>query len=688
MISQRIWRLTLAALGLLHAWLAVSISDWQGTTADEIAHVASGHAYWTENDYRLQSENGQLPQRLAALPLVVSQAFTFPDLSPSAGPHTRAWKNADAWGLGGDFFFTTRNNPETILYLARAMIALFGGLTVWLIGDWSRRLFGTEAGLVSAALAAISPTLLAHAGLATSDTAGAAGFLLATAAWWRLCHLVTPGRIIAAGLALGMLALSKYSVLLFGPVAGILMLIRLSRASALPVCMPSLRLRLRNIGARATTLLAAGVVAALLGWLVIWAAYGFRYEARGPRSPVDATFSVAWPEVMIEQTRDVALYMADGQSQGKSVHLSPGIVQHAVALGRKWHLMPEAWLHGLAFVDRHSRYRPAFLSGEWEAGGWWWFFPFTFLLKSTPVELLLSVLVVAGLLTARSHSPRALRRRYQLAAPLCTLLIYGGFALSSSLNIGHRHILPMYGFGFVLAGFAVERLRRSVPRPFATAGIVLILAGQTFASFSIRPHYLSYFNLIGGGPDQGYLHLVDSSLDWGQNLPSLKIWLKQNAGGRPVFLSYFGADRPSHYGIQATRFGDTSFQPASTSLQSINYRPGIYVFSATMWQRVYTHVQGPWRRGYEEAYWAQVRFWLAPQPPSLDGATRETISPAERYERLLDYEHLRFGRLCHSLRNRRPDALIAHTFLVFNLSAGDIKDALSGPLEEDPAAAK
>jgi hypothetical protein len=242
----------------------------------------------------------------------------------------------------------------------------------------------------------------------------------------------------------------------------------------------------------------------------------------------------------------------------------------------------------------------------------------------------------------------------------------------------------MYAFGFVLAGFAVERLRRSLPRPFATAGIALILGGQTFASFSIRPHYLSYFNFIGGGPEQGYRHLVDSSLDWGQNLPSLKFWLEQNAGGRPVFLSYFGADRPTHYGIQATRFGDTSFQPEARSLESINYQPGLYVFSATMWQRVYTRVQGPWRRGYEEAYWAQVRFWHAPPPPGVNSTPRDTLSPADRYERLLDYEQLRFGRLCHYLQNRPPDALITHTFLVFKLDASDIKMALSGPLTDGP----
>lgn len=687
MKNLRTWRLALAALGLFHAWLAASISDRQGTTADEIAHIASGCAYWTENDFRLQPENGQLPQRLAALPLVASRGFTLPTLSTAPGDEANRWRHADAWGLGGDLFFTLGNQPEAILYSARLMIALLGGLAVWLIGDWSRRLFGPAAGLTSAALAALSPTMLAHAGLATSDLAGATGFLLATAAWWRLCHRVSPGRVTAAGLALGVLALSKYSVLLFGPVAGLLLALRLIRRSALPVRLARKRLRLRSAGAQALALAAAAICTVLIGWSLVWAAYGFRYEARGPRSPLDATFSVPWSEVMIEQTRDVALYMADGHSVGRSVHLAPGIVQRAVKLGRQWRLMPEAWLHGLAFVDRHSRYRPAFLEGNWEAGGWWWFFPRAFLLKSSPVELLLSVFIAAGLIAARPRSPRALRSRHKLAAPLCAALVYSCFALCSSLNIGHRHLLPVYAFGFVLAGYAIERLRLGLPRRLAACVLSLLVGGQALASFSIRPHYLAYFNFVGGGPDRGYLHLVDSSLDWGQNLPSLKLWLSTNAGDHPLFLSYFGADRPGYHGIEATRFGDTSFQPQPAFRGFVDYRPGVYVFSATMWQRVYTRVQGPWRLGYEQAYWDLVRFWHAPQPPSIDGETRDTLSPASRYERLLDYEQLRFGRLCHYLRNRSPDALVAHTFLVFNLNAADLKAALVLPLEEELPAA-
>ena len=85
-----------------------------------------------------------------------------------------------------------------------------------------------------------------------------------------------------------------------------------------------------------------------------------------------------------------------------------------------------------------------------------------------------------------------------------------------------------------------------------TAIAALLLGGQAVSAVGIYPHFLAYFSPIVGGPAQGYQHLVDSSLDWGQDLPGLKHWLDQNRRpGEPVYLSYFGTGEPDHYGIEA-----------------------------------------------------------------------------------------------------------------------------------------
>jgi hypothetical protein len=420
--------------------------------------------------------------------------------------------------------------------------------------------------------------------------------------------------------------------------------------------------------------------ALMLCWGLLWAAYGFRYSAAAPRQGESFTFP--WTETLITQPHERCLYMADGATQGRLAHVEAGVVQYFVAAAARSHFLPESWLYGLAFVDNNARYRPAFLCDEWEATGWWWFFPFALLVKSTPVELLLFAAVGGVWVVLARASASERRLAYKCAAPFAAAFIYAAFALSSHLNIGHRHILPLYGFGFILTGLVFYRLRKKTSSAFSLVVVAVLTGSQLFASLTIRPHYLTYFNALTGGPDRGHRYLVDSSLDWGQGLPDLAEWLKTNVAGRRVYLSYFGSDEPTRFGINATRIGDVYFQPdQQLSAGAPPYLPGVYVFSATMWQRVNTLVRGPWRPGYEKSYQELRRFWREEPAPLLDGLTRTTADGRESRQRLIRYEQLCFGRLIHSLRNRPPDAIVAHTQLVFFLNDKDLKAALSDGLD-------
>ena len=91
----------------------------------------------------------------------------------------------------------------------------------------------------------------------------------------------------------------------------------------------------------------------------------------------------------------------------------------------------------------------------------------------------------------------------------------------------------------------MQRSRRAV--------VGVLVAWHAAAALWIAPHYLAYFNPVGGGPDNGWHHLVDSSLDWGQDLPGLKRWLDRQQTKSPVFLSYFGTGDPAYYHIDAQR---------------------------------------------------------------------------------------------------------------------------------------
>ena len=109
--------IVLALLGaLFHALLAVTASSGKSMTSDEIAHLTAGLAYNTRNDYRLQPENGNLPQRLAALPLTLAGQSL-----PSSS--TEIWRTSGVWRLGQTFFYEGGLSTEEFLFLGRGMIA-------------------------------------------------------------------------------------------------------------------------------------------------------------------------------------------------------------------------------------------------------------------------------------------------------------------------------------------------------------------------------------------------------------------------------------------------------------------------------------------------------------------------------------------------------------------------------------
>jgi 4-amino-4-deoxy-L-arabinose transferase-like glycosyltransferase len=652
-------------LAALHIWLAASVSRHFSCAFDEPAHLAAGVAYWREGDFRLQPENGLLPQAWLALPLVTDPAFTPP---PTNQP---AYLGADIWTLGDQILHRLGNDPAAVLARARYMIALLGGALVLVITLWSWSLFGAAGGLASGILAAFSPTLLAHAGLATSDTAGALGYTAALLAYWRLCHRISPARIAVAGLATAGLALAKYSAVLFPLVAVGLLVARVLR----PAALPAFGRRIRG-ARRIPALLAASFAAVLVAWGLVWAAYGFRYAAAPRDAAPSARFIKPWDDVLMTTPRGIEHLMADGSLlPGHTVDLRPGAVQAVVRAAIATRLLPEAWLYGLAFVERHSRFRFAYFAGDWRGDGWLAFFPVAYLLKSTPAEIALHLVAIAGLLFALRR-PHARRRLYRCLPLVIGLAVYAGFAVASGLNIGHRHLLPCYALAAILAGAVCAPADRKGGR-LRLALTVGLLGLHLGSSFIYRPNYLAYFNFVAGGPDGGHRYLVDSSLDWGQNLPALATWLKSAPNPKPLYLAYFGTDDPSAYSIHAQRIAEPIPPGAGPAVAPAALQPGRYAIGATLWQRVYTRVRGPWTPSYEGRY-EKLLAWLptSGKPGPKIGPEGENLSDQQLTELFIDFDQLRFGRLLHHLRARSADARVAHTWFIYEVDAAELEAAL------------
>jgi hypothetical protein len=228
------------------------------------------------------------------------------------------------------------------------------------------------------------------------------------------------------------------------------------------------------------------------------------------------------------------------------------------------HLLPSAWLHGVLFVHARSMVRGSFLLGETSPTGWWYYFPVAALLK-TPVATLIVVFASLGIgaWVALLKHKRWEQFIWPLACLLVPFLIYMASAMGSNLNIGIRHILPMYPLVYIAAGvlvaFALRRRRQIVLVGMCACG--LLLAAETLGAW---PNYIAYFNFASRIVRDPIDMLADSNLDWGQDLPLLKKWQDQHPDVPLAFGpwmavngksgSYFGSIDPKFYGIKADPF--------------------------------------------------------------------------------------------------------------------------------------
>ncbi len=627
-------------LALGHAVLALTATVEKSMTSDEIAHLTAGRVYNARGDFRLQPENGNLPQRWAALPLSLAGV-------PPPVVDSEDWRTANVWKLGERYFYQEGLSADFFLFAGRGMIALFSAATGLLIFLWSRALFGWKGGFLSLLLFAFCPAFLAHGALATSDVVMTFFFLAAMGAWWR--HLERPGAGPAAlsAVTFGFACVAKFSAVFLVPMFAL--------------CAVGWWLgRRRTEGWRAPTrrLLRTAALHALAGWAIIWLFYGFRFSPFAPGLEFQASYNHGWGYLLsdVGWPREFLLFL------------------------RRWHVLPDAFLYGLTFVREFAKQRGAFLNGAYSFTGWPSFFPYAFLVKTT---LPLLLLFAGGVALACRRGVGNAWQRLRPFTPLAALfVIYWVTSITSHLNIGHRHILPTYPVLFIAAGALGAWL--DFRRPAALFVVVALTGWHLVESWRIRPHYLAYFNALAGGPENGWRHLVDSSLDWGQDLPGLQAWLRQNVRDEHVYFAYFGTGNPEYEGIRATAL--PSLPNFGTSRPPSRLGAGVYAISATMLQHVYSPIRGDWTLALEKEFQEGRSIepaLIAFQTDPVQRAALLKDAPAEKWEGAWRrYELLRFARLCYYLRVRPADANIGYSIRIFRLNADEVRAATGGSLKE------
>ena len=465
-------------------------------TFDETAHLGAGVSYLETGDFRLNPEHPPLAKILAAAPLIV--------MARGGGDYrSSAWtaKAPDEWVFGfelinGPMGAASRRAPDLRLIPARTAMLALGAFLCLAIYGWAREMWGAPAGLLALALAVTCPTIFAHARLVTTDIPGALGIVATSWTFWRWTRRPTARRAIAVGGSLAAALLLKFNAVLLAPILVVLV--------ALAVVVR-----------RATAKQAASAVAvvAIVAVAGVWAGYGLRFTAS--------------PDPGFQMPRCI-----ENHPQPSTPQMVLGLIHHL-------RLLPEAFVDGLAYARDEASGRTAFLDGKESDAGFLRYFPESFLFKTPPAFLLLSLWAIAA------ATRRAQGRSFDGWCLAIPPLILTAAAIVSRFNIGQRHIAFVYPFLCIATGSAgawiADRGRR--------AWLVLALVAGCAVSFAMAAcSPISYVNALGGGSEGGRRHFADSNVDWGQDLRRLKRWMGEHQVPE-VDLAYFGTGDPRAYGI-------------------------------------------------------------------------------------------------------------------------------------------
>ncbi len=504
-----------AAAALLGVFLVESVASMRllSATSDETTHLPSGYTYLETGTFRLNPQHPPLVKLLAALPLLF--------LHPRLDLQDAAWASEppNEWKFGQSFLYG--NDADRLLFWGRlplVLLTLLLGLHVWL---WARELFGEAAGLAALVLFAFCPTLIAHGHLVTMDVPLATFSTMSF--YWLRAWLLRGGplRLVAAAACQGLALAAKFSAVVLLPVELALIvaaaIVPSTTASADASARFSSPQQIAGMGARARAAVTGSAVLIGGAFVVVWALYFF---------PGDPLF----------------------------------------------------YWRGMQLVNSdHDPTYPVYLLGNFKAGGWWYYFPVAFLVK-TPIPTLLFLGLGIVLFLVGRRTPRALDEAF-LVSPALVWLV-ATCALAD--DIGVRYLLPMYPLAWIFASRAAPHLWNRTAGKVVLAALGLWLAAGTLR---IYPDHLAYFNEIAGGPSRGPEWLDDSNLDWGQDLKRLKTWMDEK-GVEEVRLLYAWNGSPEYYGIR--------YEPVTMRDWVEKPRPGVYAVSI-MWLvrgRLYARLEG------------------------------------------------------------------------------------------------
>jgi 4-amino-4-deoxy-L-arabinose transferase-like glycosyltransferase len=506
MTGTRLSRRLLLGLLICHAALLAWGAYRQSPTFNEPGHLVAGISNWQFGRFDVYSVNPPLVRMVAAAPVLLAGAKT-EWRSFREGPGARP-----EFGLGADFVAANGERSSQLFTFARWACIPFGMLGACVCFWWGRDLYGPAAGLLAAVLWCFCPNILAHGQLITSDAAATALGVFACYTFWRWLKRPTWWHALVSGVVLGIAELAKTTLVIFYPLWPLLWLV---------YRWP----QRRELGSR-DWLREAGMLVArmIVGLYVINLGYGF-----------EGTFTRLGYYRFVSAALGTELGAGTPSKNGGNRFTGTWLENVPIPL-------PKHYVLGIDLQkqDFENYDRPSYLRGQFSPKGWWYYY-----LYALAIKVPLGTWLLVGLATtARFWGRTSVTWNDELILLSPALVILAFVSSQTGFSEHMRYVLPIFPFVFIWVGrVATLRLRQ---HRLLTGAVVAALAWSICSSLWICPHSLSYFNELVGGPTGGSAHLIQSNVDWGQDLLELKRWLNRHPEAKPLNLVYFGYFDPEH----------------------------------------------------------------------------------------------------------------------------------------------
>ena len=582
-VSSRPKWLALAACALLLiAFWAIASSAWLGKSAafDEPFHFIAAWVQTHYGDFRCNPEDPPLWKYYVAAGTGKND-LPMDWQSPLWNRMLDSIPAASVLYSDKALYQTPGIDADKLLRAARMRMVLLGVALGAAIAWWAWRLRGPLAAVVATAAFCFDPNFLAHSPIVKNDVLITLVFLLLMGAIGLVGERATLLRSATVALLVGVALTTKFSGLLAIPVLAIALVCR----SVINRPWPFLKWTLATRRPRFAASLALLTASILFGYFFIWACYGFRF---GPSSDPRAAFDFKEPIVNIAENEmrlrqdPVPPAVSDSQLARWVEQWKPDAIVRIGKVVNTHHLLPQAWLFGFLYTYGTSLVRRAFLCGQIRAQGWWYYFPLAMLFK-TPVATLTGLGLAAAFWFGSARRWAGDRDRWAVCALLIAPIFYLAVAMRSNLNIGLRHVLPVYPFLFIFLGVMAAQAYRRWPKTMSCV-LVLLFAGLISETVAAYPDYIPFFNVAAGGSRGGLRLLSDSNIDWGQDLPALARWQREHPD-RQLYLCQFALPDPRYYGIHYVSMPGAYAEQVDEKAHS--GLPPVYAISAVALQGTY-----------------------------------------------------------------------------------------------------